>query len=201
MVLDTHIKYAVYVYSSGAQPKEGTGVAGAGGGRGGEDLTDSPEYQLHLVLRIFLLSMLEHVVFAVAVVVTALVASWGVEGSSSSSSSSSSSGEGTSSSSDAGLAVRKLLQCVLYPNFGQLLVVFVMIWDQQMIVANIISVLVLTSQYRALQAVTSHPSLLRAPGRPEGSSSAELKPMQQSLRHGLPLVVGLLCRSVLRLTL
>jgi hypothetical protein len=47
-VLDTHIKYAVYVYSSGAGATP--------------DPNDNPEYQLHLIMRIYLLSVVEHLV-------------------------------------------------------------------------------------------------------------------------------------------
>jgi hypothetical protein len=159
VVLDTHIKYSVYVYS----PPSAT------------DPADTAREQLHLLLHILLLSAAEHIVFASAFVAAVYApGGWPRH-----------KGGGA-----RGVPIRRLLQCVLYPNFGRLLVLFVMIWDQQVIVANIIYVLVLTSQCLALEA---------ALGPEEGKGVGDELWAPQA-RAVVPVLVGLACRFAVRLT-
>jgi hypothetical protein len=237
IVLDTHSRYAVYAHaasaattttdgssssssssSSGhAPPTTGhpivTAAAAAGAAGGvlftvaGEDPTDTPAFQLRLILRLLALTLLEHAAFAALVVggavwmlsrrrrtdaAAAAVADGG-----------SKSREGLPSSpplpspplppySPSHLA-QKLLQALLYPAFGRLLVPFIMVWDPAVAVAGVIGALVLSSQWQALHAVvTSAPFALSAETAAVPSCEAVV---------ALPFLLGLVGRAGLRLLL
>lgn len=131
-------------------------------------------------------------------------------------SSSSSTAEGPSSSSLPSAAgafappsARKLVQCLLYPNFGRLVVVFVMIWDQQIVVANIISVLVLTSQWQGLRAVLGEgggrEGMISGSNSGSNNKAVVIPPIPRrtvgewARRLGVPFLTGLGCKACLRL--
>lgn len=215
VLIDTHIKYAVYVhYSSLTAPQPPDHI----------DPTDTPTYQVALLLRILLLSLLEHVVF---IGVVAGLAMWrlgarrpcdisrppnigvsSIPSSSSSSSSSTSFKAAPSSSSTSSKApksffsspsfvARKLVQGLLYPTFGRLIVVFVMIWDPAIVVANFISLLVLSSQWQALRTVVSAAVALDGTGGSENrKTGGRIVEVDAAV---MPFVVGLACKCLLRL--
>lgn len=153
VVLDTHIKYAVYIDGMSSSPLEHA-VA---------DPMDNMRDQIRLVGLIFLLCMFEMLVYTLVVVGASLLLGSRKLGFAPGAPPVSSAGAGEAKQPSVRgehqpwLVVEKLFKAVLYPNFGRLLVVFVMIWDQQVVVINIISMLVITSQYRALQAVMEPP--------------------------------------------
>jgi len=92
---------------------------------------------------------------------------------------------------------RKLVQGLLYPTFGRLIVVFVMIWDPAIVVANLISLLVLSSQWQALRTVVSAVVALGdEEGRQKGEKGNRMVEMDAA---ALPFVVGMVCKVMLRL--
>ena len=207
LVLDTHSRYAVYAHaaaaaaagaaahaqsSSSSSPSHDhdimTAAAAAAGAVGGIlDQDDTPAVQLRLLLRLFLLTLLEHAAFAGLVVGGTLwlfrrrdrrSAEDGAVSSNSSIRSSEndhSGGSTTLSSSSHSTATtaaqpsdtdpntsyppaalaRALLQALLYPAFGRLLVPFIMVWDPAVAVAGVVGALVLSSQWQALHAVAT----------------------------------------------
>lgn len=195
VILDTHIKYAIYVvHSSNAQTSEG-------------DPTDTTRYQLQLLSRIFLLSVLEHVVFIGVVMGLAL---WrlavarrrserhGLQQQQTRQQAKPPSPVPTppaSSSWTLSLVGRKLMQGLLYSEFGRLLVVFVFIWDNSISVSNLIGLLVLSSQWQALRAVMGVASV--AAGE-EGEEKKEGWMIEAEM-VAFPFLVALACTGLLRL--
>jgi len=212
VLIDTHIKYAVYVhYSSLAatstQPPSHV------------DPTNTPTYQVALLLRILLLSFLEHVVFIGVVTcmvewkIGALRLSWSPIHAPSLPSSplfsvttpspaaaaskvSLSKASRSFSSFFSSVVTRKLVQGLLYPTFGRLIVVFVMVWDPAIVVANLISLLVLSSQWQALRTVVSAAMAQRERRKEKESIKGWRVEMDAA---ALPFVVGLICKIMLRL--
>lgn len=276
LVLDTHSRYAVYAHaaaaataaafahsqnsssSSSSRPSHDhdimTAAAAAAGAAGGIiDPDDTPAVQLRLLLRLFLLTLLEHAAFAGLVVGGAL---WlfrrrdgkGAEDGAmvSSRNNSNNTNDGGSSTlsppatataaaqpadpdasyTPAALA-RAILQALLYPAFGRLLVPFIMVWDPAVAVAGVVGALVLSSQWQALHAVaTSAPFSSRAAAgasSTEGAGGAATAAAADSAKESpsasaavvavalssssvepvvaLPFLLGLLGRAVLRLLL
>lgn len=273
LVLDTHSRYAVYAHaaaaaaaaaagaaaahtqnSSGSSPSHDhdimTAAAAAAGVAGGIlDQDDTPAVQLRLLLRLFLLTLLEHAAFAGLVVGGALwlfrrrdrrSAEDGALSSNSSirsrnndhsgGSTTQSSPSQTSDNTDpstsyprAALA-RALLQALLYPAFGRLLVPFIMVWDPAVAVAGVVGALVLSSQWQALHAVatsapfssSSSPSAAAAGAAASAEGAAvdstkapvpaavvQASPSSSSVDAvvALPFLLGLVGRAALRLLL
>jgi hypothetical protein len=92
--------------------------------------------------------------------------------------------------------IRKLAQGLLYPTFGRLIVVFVMVWDPAIVVANLISLLVLSSQWQALRTVVSAAMTLGKRRWEEDNRRGWSMEMNAA---ALPFVVGLICKIMLRL--
>lgn len=212
ILIDTHIKYAVYVHYSSLAATTTQPTSHV-------DPTDTPTYQVALLLRILLLSFLEHVVFigvVACMVVWKLGArrlSWSPISAPSLSSSPLFSVTESSSAAAASeiplskasrslvpffssFIIRKLAQGLLYPTFGRLIVVFVMVWDPAIVVANLISLLVLSSQWQALRTVVSAAMTLGKRRWEEDNRRGWSMEMNAA---ALPFVVGLICKIMLRL--
>lgn len=179
-LVDTHIKYAIYVHYSSISPPNHL------------DLTDTPKYQVSLLLRILLLSFVEHFVFVGIIV---FLTTWmlaarlhlchpQLRGP-------------ASTPYTRTFVTRKLVQALLFPNFGRCIVIFVMVWDPAFVVANLISLLVLLSQWQALRAVVAAAIALNErynqQRRKDDSVNVEF------YAAALPFVVGLSCKCLLRL--
>lgn len=199
ILLDTHIKYAIYVHDMVpctawlSSPPSSASNASQEILSSALDPTDNPWDQIQVILWILLLSSLEFVAFTLTVVLASIVLGKAAYTKTTPASPAVSQPEveparktsgglskflETWQQEGMGFTIDKLLKAVLYPNFGRLLVVFVMIWDQQIIVAYIISVLVLTSQYKAIQAVMEPPSGF-------GSLQAQVKQVGGALAAGV----------------
>lgn len=216
-VLDTHSRYAVYAHaaaqsasaastSSGASTIQGAGAvmaaaAAAGAAStvvGGEDAADTPAFQLRLVLGLLGLTLLEHALFAALVVGGAV---WLQRrrrerpqgGDDTAGTENQGPPAALHPSSSSWHLAQKLLQALLYPAFGRLLVPFIMIWDPTVAVAGVTGALVLSSQWQALHAVVTSAPFADADDAARSSSL--------QARVALPFVLGLIGRASLRLLL
>lgn len=181
-LVDTHIKYAIYVHYSSISPPNHL------------DLTDTPKYQLSLLLRILLLSFVEHFVFFGIIV---FLTTWmlavrlhlcrpQLRGP-------------ASTPYTRTFVTRKLVQALLFPNFGRCIVIFVMVWDPAFVVANLISLLVLLSQWQALRAVVAAAIALNERYNQQRKEDSVKRGNVEFYAAALPFVVGLSCKCLLRL--
>lgn len=179
VILDIHVKYATYVnttVSSSASPTAHT---------------DTANYQLTLLLRILLLSVLEHLVFVGAV--AGLAARWLARKRRRADQATSIPPPPLTPTTTA----QKLVQALLYPSFGRLLVVFVMVWESSVAVANLISLLVLSAQWQAVHTVVAAALALNAlesgEEKEEGAGGGKMGAV------ALPFVIGIALKGVVRL--
>ena len=217
VILDTHVKYAIYVNSSSSSSSTSlstTHIYHEG------DPTDTTKYQLQLLLRIFLLSVLEHLVFIGVVMGLAL---WRLAVARRRRRSERQGREGKEgpqpqqtiqqtrppssplpppvSAAPLSLVGRKLMQGLTYPEFGRLVVVFVMIWDNSISVSNLIGLLVLSSQWQALRAVMGVAAVAAGEREDEGK---EKEKEEEGWRieaelAAFPFLFALACKCLLRL--
>lgn len=219
VILDIHVKYAQYVNSTTSPTTPDTHHEEG-------DPTDTTRYQLQLLSRIFFLSVLEHVVFIAVLMGLSLwrlavarrrirriserqeregkemVQQQQVKQQAKPPKASPLPTPPASSSWSLSLVGHKVMQGLLYSEFGRLLVVFVHIWDNQISVSNLIGLLVLTSQWQALRAVMGVASV--AAGEEDKEEGNGEKEEEEGWRIeaemvAFPFLVALACKGLLRL--
>lgn len=147
LVLEIHIRYALYVHSS-------------------VEADDTPTYQLRLLLHLAISTILEQLTFHLTAYLGLIfLATYPCH-------------------------PKKVVQALVYPNFGRLVALFVMIWERSVVVINLITLLITTSQYLAFQAILTTPT----PSSPS-SSTTTTRSSHPFVRAALPLVAGLAIKT------